>query len=411
MYKIIKSVIIFLLFSQFVFSQSNKISIENCDCENAIELSDTIWGPTNPPIGFGKVMEISDKDSSIYYFEKEHNTTWYKFTVDRDCELYFDIIPISSDDDYDFILFKYSGVNFCSQVRSKEILPVRSNISRNDKTMESKTGLSDKGKTKFVNSGLGNSYSIPIDVKSGETYYLVLDNVYENGKGHSINFYYRNCEEISFKENIVLNINIIDKETGELLNGNINISEGKSKLKAPSYFQRENISSCYLKLRKNKTYVLNITSDGYFSYYKNIITKSEVGTISIKAKLSKIEVGNNILVDNLYFYGGTANFLPTSYPVLRNLLMVLKQNPTLKIEIQGHVNQPYNSPSQKSSYSLFLLSKNRAVAVYDYLIERGINKNRLKYKGFSNTQMVYPYATSAEEQQKNRRVEIKILEK
>jgi len=151
MCKLIKSGIIFLLFSQFVFSQNNEISIENCDCENAVELSDTIWGPTNPPSGYGKIMEISAKKNSDYYFEKEHNTTWYKFTVDKDCELYFDIIPVSIDDDYDFILYKYSGEKFCSQVLSKEILPVRSNISRNDKTLESKTGLSDKGTTKFVN--------------------------------------------------------------------------------------------------------------------------------------------------------------------------------------------------------------------------------------------------------------------
>ena len=137
MYK--KQIIVILFFiilivGQSLYSQEKyHISKDNADCENAIVLEDTIFGPTNAPEGYGKVMEITADKDNKYYFEKEHNTVWYKFTTPQTCVLTFEIIPEDIRNDYDFLLFKYTDSSFCRDVKNKKIKPVRSNISRNDR--------------------------------------------------------------------------------------------------------------------------------------------------------------------------------------------------------------------------------------------------------------------------------------
>ena len=54
-----------------LFSQEKyHISKDNADCTNPIVLDDTIFGPTNAPEGYGKVMEFTADKNNLYYFEK-----------------------------------------------------------------------------------------------------------------------------------------------------------------------------------------------------------------------------------------------------------------------------------------------------------------------------------------------------
>ena len=77
-----------------LFSQTKYlIKPENADCKKAIEIKDTIFGPTNAPSGYGSVMEISGDKNSLYAFEKEHNTCWYYFKGKNDCQLEIEIVP------------------------------------------------------------------------------------------------------------------------------------------------------------------------------------------------------------------------------------------------------------------------------------------------------------------------------
>ena len=85
------------------------------------------------------------------------------------------------------------------------------------------------------------------------------------------------------------------------------------------------------------------------------------------------------------------------------MLKILRDKPKLKIQIQGHVCcMPENE--QK-------ISQKRAVAVYKYLISKGINAKRLSYTSFGSTKPIYslPEKTEAE-MSANRRVEIEIVE-
>lgn len=411
----------------FVFSfvhgiSQNNITLkpENSDCINAVLIKDSIIGTTNSPIGFGSKMEIQGSKTSLYIFEKEHNTVWYKIIPEFSCKLTFDIIPQSLDDDYDFILYELDGGDFCNQLLNKEIKPLRTNISRNDKSIGSRTGLSDNGKSAYVKSGPGNSYSLPLDVIAGEIYYLVLDNVYENGQGHTIHLRYSNCKQeiISYEleelptdqNNIKININVIDKKTKELLNADIEVKGLYSKEEDEAIFSSKNKSSCFLTSEKNQKFELTIKSPGYFNQSQRFNTRTDEEIISLNIEMNKIEVGAKLVILGLHFRGGSAEFISESYPILKNLFSIMKENPNLKIEIQGHVNYPYNSIVQRTPEYLQGLSQDRAEAVYKYLVTRGISPSRIQHKGFSNSQMLFPYALTEDEQLQNRRVEILVLE-
>ncbi|MGB1216575.1 MAG: OmpA family protein [Saprospiraceae bacterium] len=132
-------------------------------------------------------------------------------------------------------------------------------------------------------------------------------------------------------------------------------------------------------------------------------------TNSFKIGLQKAKVGTKLTLKNLYFYGNEARLLPNSVPELERLAYSLKMNPDAKVEIGGHINVPFTHPDDVPKWDRDL-SFRRAEAVFNFLVENNIDKNRLTYKGYSNTQMKYPQARSQEHQAANRRVEIKVVE-
>ena len=169
------------------------IAKENADCTSPIVVRDSIVFSPNSPKGCGNIIEIKDnKPDDSLYFENEHNTLWYKFTTKNSGNLTFDIIPLSQNDDYDFILYRYMGKDFSSKVVNKQIKPLRTCISRNDKKLKSMTGLSlDESSKGHIHSGIGASYVKYVRVKKGDVFYLLIDNVYNSGSGHSIRFHYK----------------------------------------------------------------------------------------------------------------------------------------------------------------------------------------------------------------------------
>lgn len=128
------------------------------------------------------------------------------------------------------------------------------------------------------------------------------------------------------------------------------------------------------------------------------IVKAKDSIIETKTILDT-EVGETLILDNINFYGGQDIWLEESVPALEKLLETLLDNPTLEIEIQGHICCDRVDREN--------LSTKRALAIYKYLVGNGVEKKRLKYKGFGRTR---PLVNNFDET-KNRRVELLILHK
>lgn len=116
--------------------------------------------------------------------------------------------------------------------------------------------------------------------------------------------------------------------------------------------------------------------------------------------------GKRLVLENILFVASETNLLKGSQSDLERLVEVMNYNPTMKIEIQGHVN----APGQRNNKENQGLSDGRAEEVYNYLIMKGIFADRLTFKGFGNTQMVYPKPSNEWQQKKNRRVEVLITD-
>lgn len=148
--------------------------------------------------------------------------------------------------------------------------------------------------------------------------------------------------------------------------------------------------------------------------------------VSPNIQLPPADSGSSVPIRNLFFVGDEAILLEISKPELPNVLRFLQMNPELVIEIGGHINLPYPknhnfklAPGQTPAEYKFskeepwrqMLSQKRAETVYAWLVQHGIPKERMTFKGYNNSQMLYPHATDAKEQEQNRRVEIKVIRK
>jgi outer membrane protein OmpA-like peptidoglycan-associated protein len=117
---------------------------------------------------------------------------------------------------------------------------------------------------------------------------------------------------------------------------------------------------------------------------------------------NKLRKGDVLQIQNLYFDADKSVIKNECIGTLTDVYNFLKRNPKVIVEIGGHTN---NRPSDDFANRL---STERAKAVYDWLVAKGIPADRLQYKGYGKT-LPLIQNTTEEGRKKNQRVEIKIL--
>jgi outer membrane protein OmpA-like peptidoglycan-associated protein len=117
---------------------------------------------------------------------------------------------------------------------------------------------------------------------------------------------------------------------------------------------------------------------------------------------SDLKEGQVIRLKNVYFQADSSNITSDSYEALNNIFEFLYANKDVIIEVGGHTNsRPQHDYADN-------LSNLRAKSVMQYLVDKGIEPRRIKYKGYGKRQPIATNSTVAG-RRLNQRVEIKIL--
>lgn len=110
------------------------------------------------------------------------------------------------------------------------------------------------------------------------------------------------------------------------------------------------------------------------------------------------------VLEGVNFAFDKADLLPHAYPILNEDVKLMKSNPSLKVRVEGHCDiRGTDEYNQK-------LSERRAKSVYNYFASQGIDKARMSTIGYGRSKPLVPN-TSEANMYKNRRVEIKIIDR
>ncbi len=212
--------------------------------------------------------------------------------------------------------------------------------------------------------------------------------------------------EITTTPMTLLKGKVLDDKTGNPLGASLELFDNEANVSLATFQSNSNTGEFILSLPSGKNYAIAVRADEYLFHSENIdISESAVYREVYKdIRLKKVEVGQSIVLNNIFFDSGKATLRPQSYAELGILYKLLSDNPTIKVEISGHTdNIGSASLNQK-------LSHDRAKAVVEYLISRGIDPIRLEFKGYGFEKPIASNLTE-EGRQQNRRTEFKILEK
>jgi outer membrane protein OmpA-like peptidoglycan-associated protein/tetratricopeptide (TPR) repeat protein len=200
---------------------------------------------------------------------------------------------------------------------------------------------------------------------------------------------------------------ITDAGSGEVVQAIadlISFSTGSTNRRTETTDENGEILLC---LPLNANYAFNVSAKGYLFYSQSFQLK-ETKTLAtpepVEIKLNRINIGAEMNLYNIYFDTDSFSILPASQPELNKLVLFLKNNPMLEVEIQGHTDN-----TGRTEHNL-KLSELRAKSVFEYLVLNGIENSRLQFKGFGETRPVAANETG-EGRMLNRRTTIKIVKK
>lgn len=165
-----------------------------------------------------------------------------------------------------------------------------------------------------------------------------------------------------------------------------------------------------LQLATNSEYKTRSLKEGYFTLSNPVSTitkgKKKSETFTANFVLDKLVIEKPIVMENIYYDFDKWFIRPDAAFELDKLVTILKDNPKISIELSSHCD------SRGSDQYNLVLSDKRAKAAVEYIITKGIDSKRMKWKGYGETKHVNGCTNGVEcteeEHQKNRRTEFKV---
>ena len=127
------------------------------------------------------------------------------------------------------------------------------------------------------------------------------------------------------------------------------------------------------------------------------------GTDPLTADVLRIEESGEIVLEGINFETNSAQITEDSQPILQKALNTLRTNPDLRVEIQGHTDDVGSNAANQR------LSESRANSVRDWMIQNGIDENRMTARGYGEENPMVPN-DSPENRARNRRITFRIIQ-
>ena len=195
---------------------------------------------------------------------------------------------------------------------------------------------------------------------------------------------------------------VFDAATNKGLPCAVELIDNKTN-KALMHIQTDELGKYFIPLPSGKDYTFTVNRKGYLFYSEvyELSKKISDSTYQKDIALQPVAINKIIAFKNIQFQTNSYQLLTVSLIELDKLLQVLNENPTLKIQINGHTD---NAGKESDNLSL---STHRAKSVADYFISKGIDAKRVTYRGFGASK---PLADNLSEEgkAKNRRTEFEI---
>ena len=165
----------------------------------------------------------------------------------------------------------------------------------------------------------------------------------------------------------------------------------------------------FTDLENGKEYQVKVNKPNFLSISSKPFRYSETDSNNSQFDLASISSNTNswgreIFLYDIYYNFDSAKLLPESKAALDRIILLLQSNPTLKLEFGSHTDSrgthEYNDK----------LSEERAKSVVDYLVNAGINRTRLSWKGYGKRHPLIAKPATEGEHRMNRRTSFKIIE-
>jgi len=202
----------------------------------------------------------------------------------------------------------------------------------------------------------------------------------------------------------VLKGRILDDFTKKPIEAAIEIVNNATNEIVSIFYSNSLTGKFLVSLPSGINYGIAVKADGYLFHSENfdLPELSDYQLVDKDIYLKNVAIGSKIVLRNIFFDTGQSRLRPESNTELNRLYELLRDIPALSIEISGHTDNVGTE-----AYNI-KLSEDRAMAVVNFLVQKGINRNRLIAKGYGPNR---PIASndSAEGRQLNRRTEFEII--
>lgn len=199
---------------------------------------------------------------------------------------------------------------------------------------------------------------------------------------------------------------VIDEATGKPLSAQIKLMDNVNNRQIGEVSSNAETGEFELIIPHGGNYGVNTIKAGFLfnSINFNLPTFSDYQEIDTHIIMQKAEIGSKVVLKNVFFDIGKSNLKTESLSELIQIKSLLEENKSVKVQINGHTDNVGNAEYNK------VLSKKRAQSVVDYLIENGVDPERLLAKGFGEERPLVSNDDEKDGREINRRTEIEIID-